>query len=357
MEAKWSALVSYGLSTRMLQDFLPVDERLSPSTVRNHTIKAAERCEKELGQEKAELVSDRNANSDKASEPNPINVGIDGGYLRQWHKKGRNFAVIVGKSVPTEGRAKCFGAVQQHDTDPQQRLLSLLLSQGLSWGQSVRFLSAGEAAIRELQLRMGPYSEHVLDWFHVTMRFTVLKQYVKGLVRLEKNAEEYKYSSPAYDAQKKVDSAKWKLWHGKVEDALERIEDLSFIVANFEERYPKYKKLEKTIEELLTYIDRNRRQIPDYGQAYRSGQVISTAFIESLVNSLLDKRFSKRQQMQWTPRGAHLLLQIRTRLANGELRDTFRRWYPHLSPDERPRAPVAVNNNADIAPESFAAAA
>ncbi len=72
--------------------------------------------------------------------------------------------------------------------------------------------------------------------------------------------------------------------------------------------------------------------IPNYGHDYRSGRVISTAFIESMVNSLLAKRFVKKQQMQWTQRGAHLLLQLRVQVANGELRDTFARWYPDFSP-------------------------
>ena len=38
----------------------------------------------------------------------------------------------------------------------------------------------------------------------------------------------------------------------------------------------------------------------DYGARWRAGQVISAAFIESLVNSLLAKRFAKKQSMQWT---------------------------------------------------------
>ena len=50
---------------------------------------------------------------------------------------------------------------------------------------------------------------------------------------------------------------------------------------------------------------------PIYGKAYKAGRAISTAFAESIVNSILDKRFSKSQQAQWTPRGAHLLLQVR----------------------------------------------
>jgi hypothetical protein len=36
----------------------------------------------------------------------------------------------------------------------------------------------------------------------------------------------------------------------------------------------------------------------------------------------------KKQQMRWTPRGAHLLLQVRTRVLNNDLADDFHRWYP-----------------------------
>jgi hypothetical protein len=36
---------------------------------------------------------------------------------------------------------------------------------------------------------------------------------------------------------------------------------------------------------------------PDYGARWRAGQVISTAFIESLVDSLLAKRFAKKQSI------------------------------------------------------------
>ena len=41
----------------------------------------------------------------------------------------------------------------------------------------------------------------------------------------------------------------------------------------------------------------------------------------------------KKQQMRWTPRGAHLLLQVRTQVLNDDLRLTFERWYPGLKPN------------------------
>ena len=46
----------------------------------------------------------------------------------------------------------------------------------------------------------------------------------------------------------------------------------------------------------------------------------------------------KKQQMTWTPEGAHLLLQVRTQVLNGTWEDTFRASYPHFQPME----PVAA---------------
>ena len=51
------------------------------------------------------------------------------------------------------------------------------------------------------------------------------------------------------------------------------------------------------------------------------------------MNAVISKRFPKRQQVQWTKRGVHLLLQIRTRALDGTLRPLFERWYPGLAND------------------------
>jgi hypothetical protein len=37
--------------------------------------------------------------------------------------------------------------------------------------------------------------------------------------------------------------------------------------------------------------------------------------------------------MQWTLKGAHLLLQTRTKVLNNELEDVFRRWFPRFRPE------------------------
>jgi hypothetical protein len=55
----------------------------------------------------------------------------------------------------------------------------------------------------------------------------------------------------------------------------------------------------------------------------------------------MSKRMAKKQHMRWTRRGAHSLLQVRTQVLDGELRHTFCRWYPGLSPEDDAVAPAA----------------
>ncbi len=51
------------------------------------------------------------------------------------------------------------------------------------------------------------------------------------------------------------------------------------------------------------------------------------------MNQVISRRMVKEQQVRWTERGAHLSLQVRTRILNDDLRATFERWYPGLKAD------------------------
>lgn len=65
-------------------------------------------------------------------------------------------------------------------------------------------------------------------------------------------------------------------------------------------------------------------------------QVVPLAFVESTINQVVSKRMVKKQQMRWSQRGAHLLLQVRTRVLNNELREQFQQWYPRFVQQEQP---------------------
>jgi hypothetical protein len=112
--------------------------------------------------------------------------------------------------------------------------------------------------------------------------------------------------------------------------ALQVIEDLECGLELMEESSEKQKKLLKAVKEFNHYISVNQSSIPNYGDRYRHGEAISTAFVESAANHVVSKRMVKKQQMRWSERGAHLLLQVRTQVLNEDLQTIFHRWYPGM---------------------------
>src|SRR5499426_2392058 len=318
MEAKWSSLVSYGLSLDALQDFLPIDLSLDVKTVRYDTLKVAKRLEAELGDEQASFIEGEPSDWELLPLPEgSFKVGIDGGYVRNWFDKKHKFEVIVGKSIRSldEGEEedktpslKRFGFVQTLDTKSKRRLYEVLHSQDFQMNQTITFLSDGDDTLRQLQLEMSPKATHILGWHHLTMKLTVLGEAI----------------------QDQIERLKWSLWHGQVDKALGKIDELESSIESFSETYGRYAGLVKALSALRTYVVHNRHVIPNYGERYRNGEPIATGFVESTVNEVVSKRFCKKQQMAWSKEGAHLLLQTRVRTLNGELSAIFKRWYPDL---------------------------
>src|SRR5215472_7438033 len=93
--------------------------------------------------------------------------------------------------------------------------------------------------------------------------------------------------------------------------------------AAYESKNDNTRKLLKGVKELHTYVERNQQFVPNYGERYRNGERIASGFVESAVNQVVSKRMVKHQQMQWSQRGARLLLQIRTRCSMKSRRRRF----------------------------------
>ena len=194
----------------------------------------------------------------------------------------------------------------------------LLVAQGVAMNQEVTFMSDGGESVRDLQLYMRPNAEHVLDYFHVAMRVTVLQQMARGLPA--------PLSEAAPAMVETLESVRRFVWHGNVGRALGLVEDLGDAVDLLECPPPEVRKLRRYLDEFSGYVANNAGLIPNYAERRRYGEVVSTAFVESTVNQVIAKRFAKKQQMQWTPRGVHLLIQLRTRVLDGTLNGDFQRW-------------------------------
>jgi hypothetical protein len=78
-------------------------------------------------------------------------------------------------------------------------------------------------------------------------------------------------------------------------------------------------KVAGVLRSLETYVSGQSDLIIDYATARRSDEPISTAITESTVQWLLHRRMNAQQQMRWSPKGAHLMLKVRTSAVNGTL--------------------------------------
>jgi hypothetical protein len=363
LQTKWVGLMSYGLTVSMLEEVLPLGRRVSTAVLSEQVARVADRVESELGEEQPTFVAGCPATWAALPEPDgPISVGLDGGYVHGRegdNRKAGCFEVIVGKSMPQEGRMRRFGYVNGPDRKPKRRLFELLKSQGMQENQQMIFISDGGDTVRDLPLYLNPQSEHLLDWFHQAMRLTVLGQLAKGIPEAshvpakasasdgededEDELEEEIASRTPQEVGEQLERVKWYLWHGNVFKALQQLRWLEDDVASLAEQSAAGKKLAKAVREFHGYIEANQAFIVNYGDRYRNGERISSAFAESTVNEVISQRFEKQQSMRWTKAGAHRLLQIRLQVLDGELGETFRSWYPDmpLRPELEEQRPAA----------------
>jgi hypothetical protein len=127
---------------------------------------------------------------------------------------------------------------------------------------------------------------YILDWFHISMKFQNISMLDIGKELLQ--------------------SAKWNLWHGNCNKALERLKELmeiKIITAD--------KSLSIKFSKLSTYISNNNEGIINYEERKNKGLVFTSNLAESTVNTLINERQKGKQKMLWGREGAHNVLQIR----------------------------------------------
>src|SRR5690349_9233390 len=103
LETRWASLISYGLTAELLKEVLPIGRGANASTIRSHLHRVAARQEADLGAEPPSVVDGDSAEPrEPAAAGGPLLVGLDGGYVRNWHDKQKKFEVVVGKAVPED---------------------------------------------------------------------------------------------------------------------------------------------------------------------------------------------------------------------------------------------------------------
>jgi hypothetical protein len=331
VEAKLAAHMAFSPAGKLLGELLPVGRAIHGNEARRHVHRIGARLDAELdaGDEYAHMDGSGHALRAVPKPGMPLVVNIDGGYVHSSAQTSRRdgwFQAVCGTVTRHDGQVRRFGFVPNIDTRPRRRIRDTLIAQGLQANQLVTFLSDGAADLAIWTDRMNPTAEYVLDWFHIAMRFTVLANTMHGLkANPEFDDDPDDIVRLEVELRRDIGRAKWHVWHGNIHDALEL---LSYTACGLEgcARNDAQMKATKLVEELHGYLERNQGSIPSYAERLRAGEPISSATAEATVNSVIAKRMAKKQQMRWTPTGAHHLLQIRTRVLDGHLDHDINRW-------------------------------
>ena len=336
LQARFAALVSYGLTADLLGELLPLGRRLHPAVVRRQTQAVALRLEDELGEERSSFIGTCQRDREELPRPDlPIVVGLDGGYVHSSQQRSRTdgwFEVIAGKAIPADGRPSLLRvrADLRHQTQTAPVRGAPIPGDGrqpaghLPHRRRRRHPRPAVLPQRPGRAPAGLVPPDDADHRHGQ----------HGQVPATAPAGPASPGTPRptslTEVAAQLQRLKWFCWHGNVFRALQTVDGILFDL-DITEPCPEQARLLKAVREFDSYIRANAGRIPNYGERQRAGEAISTAFTESAVNQVISKRMVKKQQMRWTPRGAHLLLQVRTRVLNDQLADDFHRWYPGLS--------------------------
>lgn len=107
-------------------------------------------------------------------------LGLDGAYVRSRHRRPeKNFGVIVGKVLGDGGVATRFALTTNH-LSGAATIRRALRYRGAGDQTRLTVFSNGEAGPRSLQRQVAPEATHVLDWFHLAMRFAGLLRLAQG---------------------------------------------------------------------------------------------------------------------------------------------------------------------------------
>ena len=315
VQSQLAFTIPYARAADLLRLLLPVATGNAASTVRERILHVGRRLDAQgRSVHETEVQGDATVTT----------VGLDSGYVRHCRPNPeRSFEVVAGRAMRPGLRQRSVAFARIADRNSRERMRSWLAPFGTA-NASLEVFTDGDAQLRQWQKSTLPGSTPVLDQYHLRRRLEKLSDVVHGRTA----ASQLKPADHDH-LSRLVGGVKWRLWHGRAGQAIKRLESIGSIMQRSSLANKGVVRQIRTLTvELLGYLKNNADSLPDYGRRYRSGRRISSAFVESAVNPLIDKRMSKSQQMRWDPHSAHLLLQVRVRVIDGQFRDDFSRWYP-----------------------------
>ncbi len=308
LQCEQGALFSYREAQHNLEKL-----NCEPRRVNNHT--QVKRITNKVG----EVLSEQNLNPPLSQEYTPpakdLIIQVDGGHIPIQDKNKRSFEALsaivyrpeniqeVDKYHRQITNKTCVISAKDDKLKTMKAyLINAALKQGISRDTQVTALADGANNCWSVLGAIQPYCgswEWILDWFHIGKKFQTVKN------ALGETFEEA------------LDSAKWKLWHGKSEEALAK---LALLRDNLTDDKKKSK-----IVGLYNFIDSNQTYIVNYEERAQANQTYTSQVAESHIESLINARQKRSKKMQWTREGAHQVLQIRAKMESKEWKQQWQK--------------------------------
>jgi len=333
VEAKLAAHMSYQASAGLLEELFPTGRQVHRNEIARTVRRLAVRLDEDLAADEFNYIDPRSI--DRSSVPDmPMVATLDGGYVHSSRQKSRRdgwFQAVCGTVTTHDGTTRRFGFVPTVDHSPRARIRNTLDAQGLRQDQLVTFVTDGADDLAGFCEHMNFSAEYVLDWFHIAMRFTVLTNTATGVTWTPHDDDDVEMDpaqcTAEVDAMREAFArAKRFLWHGNHHRTLQVLDDAADTLYCCDANTNRTK-ASRMLRELIGYLENNQRRLPSYAERHRAGEPISSGAAESAVNQVIAKRMVKKQQMRWTPTGAHHLLQIRTRVLDHQLDNDIKQWH------------------------------
>ena len=309
LQASICARMSYRQAAIILREFLPVRETFNHVTLRNRTLRVGERIDS---------APMRSAPLRSAIAPALWTLAIDGGFVRGIGKgEPKNFELLTGRLAAPGQKPYVFAWVGNQAGDIADRVATMVRARTRRQAPRLRVVTDGANNMLSIPQGLPFPAKAVLDWFHISMRIRHLEQFVQGL----RPTSETEHATTKV-LQVEVGKLRWCLWHNNVEKAEQKLRQTlllcRIVVPESPEFGARLEQIDYRVREFFAYAMSNKSMLVPYGRQYREGEYISSAMAESAVNQVINSRMCKRQQMRWTPRGAHLLAQVRCAVLNGD---------------------------------------
>jgi hypothetical protein len=315
---------SYRQAAAILHELLGVDVRFGYVGVRQAVLEAGSRLDRE-----PTIAHDPDLPPRYGEPPPSLTLAFDGGYARRTRKgPQRNFEILTG-ACEKGGKIKVFATAFKGPRSLRRRLARFIDRVGHDVTRPTALMTDGAESLLRLKKLLPIPTRSVLDYFHVAMKVRHADQCIGRIP-----PHRFSPDGSLFELYDRFNYLRGYLWSGRHAKFKESLDRLLCLLDRVREELSDYERSASMafghLCELDAYLKKNESGVINYGEWRRAGRRISTGAVEGTVNRLIGRRMCKAQHMCWSRRGAHLLLQVRCAVFNGDFLAGARRWFPSI---------------------------